>query len=186
MSARVGSGATERKEAELRGTCAGKLEVPPVRQRGLAVLLGALVLGLLALSLGLYAQQRTTEPLALLTPWQIDPSLPVVTPQKAHELYDLGTTVLVDARTAQEYAREHLPFSSSLPWGEVEDGINRLEGVLSHAKAIVVYCDGPTCGASFKVARELVKSGYAPVYVLEAGLPGWKRAGYPVEDGSTP
>jgi rhodanese-related sulfurtransferase len=152
-------------------------------KRWLAIGLGSLTLTLASMSLGLLAEQRAAEPLALLTPWHIDPALPIVSPDRAHELYDTATAAFVDARTSQEFGREHVPFASSLPLASLEDGINRLDGVLAHAKAIVVYCDGPTCGASFEVARELVRSGYAPVYVLYEGLPGWKRAGYPVESG---
>ena len=157
---------------------------PSLWQRARAVASGALALLLLSLALGLVAIHRAAEPLQLLVAWRIDPSIPVVTPQRAHELYDTGETVFVDARTRPEYEKEHIPFSYTLPAAVAEEGVPDLDNLLSHAKAIVVYCDGPTCGASYRVAQEMVRNGYTGVHVLTDGLPGWKGAGFPVEGGA--
>ena len=47
-------------------------------------------------------------------------------------------------------------------------------------KALVFYCLGVKCVASWRAAEKAVELGYKNVYVFREGLPGWEKAGYPL------
>ncbi|HOJ13394.1 MAG TPA: rhodanese-like domain-containing protein [Deltaproteobacteria bacterium] len=46
---------------------------------------------------------------------------------------------------------------------------------------LVLYCESEMCHRSCLAADEAVKAGFREVYVLNGGLPAWKRAGYATE-----
>ena len=51
---------------------------------------------------------------------------------------------------------------------------------------LIVYCDGPTCGASNKVAAAAMAAGFRQVYVFPGGWPAWRAADLPVHLGPDP
>lgn len=83
--------------------------------------------------------------------------------------------VVVDARSPEAYAREHIPGAINLP--------HRLMSVENTAKIdrsalLVSYCDGIGCNASTKGALNLTRLGFK-VKELMGGLDWWKRDGHP-------
>jgi len=85
--------------------------------------------------------------------------------------------VVVDARPAEAYAREHIPGALNLPHRELsEAAAARLDKSLVY----VTYCDGVGCNASTKGAIKLAKLGFR-VKELSGGLDWWKRDGYATE-----
>jgi len=48
-------------------------------------------------------------------------------------------------------------------------------------KKLVFYCLGTKCVASWRAAKEAVALGYKNVYAFREGIPGWEKAGYPLE-----
>ncbi len=83
--------------------------------------------------------------------------------------------VVVDGRTSDAYAREHIPGAVSLPHREIS--FNTTES-LSKSELYVCYCDGIGCNASTKTALKLLTLGFQ-VRELIGGLDWWKRDGYP-------
>ena len=51
-------------------------------------------------------------------------------------------------------------------------------------KPLIFYCLGVKCVASWRAAEKAVKLGYKNVYAFREGLPGWEKAGYPLESRS--
>lgn len=91
----------------------------------------------------------------------------------------------LDARNPEEYAAGHIPGAINLPLREALKG-NFPRPVLSAGSDIIVYCDGPGCGASEKVAEILQRSIQGNVTVLPGGFPEWKNSGSAIKTGSEP
>jgi len=91
--------------------------------------------------------------------------------------------VVVDARSAQSYAEEHIPGAISIPHRTMNEEATRN---LDRAALYVTYCDGIGCNASTKGALNLSRLGFR-VKELMGGLDWWKRDGYKTEgSGGTP
>jgi rhodanese-related sulfurtransferase len=85
--------------------------------------------------------------------------------------------VLVDARSAEAYARGHVPGAINIPHRQMTP---EALGRFAATTRFVVYCDGIQCNASTKGALRLAALGF-PVKEMIGGLDGWIRDGFPVE-----
>ena len=90
--------------------------------------------------------------------------------------------LLVDARSAEAYARETLPGALNRP--------HRLMTAESTAdlpreRLLVTFCDGIGCNASTKGALKLAELGFQ-VRELIGGIDWWKRDGYATVAGDQP
>ncbi len=99
-------------------------------------------------------------------------------------LTDSSVTVL-DARPYAEYAVGHVPGARNVapkpgvpPSAYVSDvaEIGRLLDE-DHTAALVLYCNGPHCGKSKRLAAELVSAGYRNVRRYQLGMPVWRALG---------
>jgi rhodanese-related sulfurtransferase len=93
---------------------------------------------------------------------------------------DDGGVVVLDVRPREEYDAGHIPGAISVPLGELE---GRLEALPRDAE-IVAYCRGPYCVLAPQALTLLRRKGYR-ARRLQDGLPEWRRAGLPVETGTT-
>ena len=91
--------------------------------------------------------------------------------------------MVVDGRSAEAYAQDHIPGSLSLPHRTISaDSTASLDRSLTY----VCYCDGIGCNASTKTAMKLLMLGFE-VRELIGGLDWWRRDGYPTEgEGPSP
>ena len=85
--------------------------------------------------------------------------------------------VVVDGRSAEAYAQEHIPGALNLPHREISA---QSTASLDRSKLYVCYCDGIGCNASTKTALKLLMLGFQ-VRELMGGLDWWKRDGYATE-----
>ncbi|MFF6901546.1 rhodanese-like domain-containing protein [Streptomyces hydrogenans] len=90
--------------------------------------------------------------------------------------------VVVDGRSSESYAAEHIPGAISIPHRSISQ--DSLAG-LSKAPLYVTYCDGIGCNASTKTAIKLATAGFR-VKELIGGLDWWKRDGHPTEGHAAP
>ena len=88
--------------------------------------------------------------------------------------------VVVDGRSAEAYALEHIPGAISLPHRGIDADST---ASLDRSRTYVCYCDGIGCNASTKTALKLLMLGFE-VKELIGGLDWWKRDGYPTEGDS--
>jgi rhodanese-related sulfurtransferase len=88
--------------------------------------------------------------------------------------------VLLDARSAEEYAKAHIKGTLNYAGIEVE-GLD-----LPHSRPIVIYCDCDGGDSSMYLATRLIKNGYNPenIFVLRGGWYKWLELGYPVDKGN--
>jgi phage shock protein E len=85
--------------------------------------------------------------------------------------------LIVDVRTADEYAAGHVPGAINIPYDQMEE---RVDEIIAHKdQDIVLYCrSGRRSGIA---AKTLEAKGFTKLGLLEGDMPGWERAGYPVE-----
>ena len=91
--------------------------------------------------------------------------------------------VVVDARSAEAYRREHIPGAIHLPHRQMDA---ETTSTLDRTALLVAYCDGIGCNASTRGALNLAKLGFQ-VRELIGGLDWWKRDGHPThgEEGTS-
>lgn len=88
-----------------------------------------------------------------------------------------ANVVVVDARSAEAYEKEHIPFAINIPHRTMSE---ETMGQLDRAVAYVTYCDGIGCNASTKGALNMARLGFS-VKELLGGLDWWRRDGYATE-----
>ena len=87
-----------------------------------------------------------------------------------------GLVTVLDVRPSEEYQAGHLPGALNIPLSELEGRLRKLP----KTKEIVAYCRGPYCVLAFEAVKLLRERGFN-ARRLEAGLPEWRTAGFPVE-----
>ena len=85
--------------------------------------------------------------------------------------------VVIDARSAEAYQKEHIPGAINIPHRTMNQETTKH---LDKAVLVVAYCDGIGCNASTKGALNMVKLGFR-VKELIGGLDWWKRDGHKTE-----
>ena len=108
----------------------------------------------------------------------------VSTEQLRGILADMSAVVL-DARPLREYAISHIPgtknvaakpgVSMSAYVSDVAEVGRLLEG--KKQTPLVLYCNGPYCGKSKRLAEELLAAGYTNVRRYQLGIPVWRALG---------
>src|SRR5258706_1499692 len=87
-----------------------------------------------------------------------------------------GLVTILDVRPEEEYAAGHLPGAINVPIQELEKRLRELP----KRHEIVAYCRGPYCLMSYD-AVSILRKKRIKARRLEAGLPQWRFAGYPIE-----
>lgn len=100
-------------------------------------------------------------------------SLKPLPPQAVRHYLDQGA-LLVDVRSADEYAREHIAQARHIPMEQLTAGV---AAPLQDAKVIFHCRSGNRTQMSAQILSACVTGD---AYVLEGGLDAWKRAGLPV------
>ena len=95
-------------------------------------------------------------------------------------LHDGHEIALIDVREHGQYGEEHLFYVVSVPYSKLESEIQRLVP----RKQVRMVIVGDEAGAlSHKAINRLSAMGYSQLYILDGGMPAWKKAGYEVFAG---
>jgi rhodanese-related sulfurtransferase len=96
-----------------------------------------------------------------------------------------NAAIVLDARHHLEFAIGHIPgalnvaakpgVAPSLYVSDVAE-VGRLVGG-NTAASLVLYCNGPHCGKSKRLAEELLAAGYSNVRRYQLGIPVWRALG---------
>ncbi len=107
-------------------------------------------------------------------------SLKPLSPQAIRQHLDQGA-LLVDIRSANEYAHEHIAQARHIPMEQLSKGA----AALQDAKAVIFHCRS---GNRTQMNAQMLNTCITgDAYVLEGGLDAWKKAGLPVvADASQP
>jgi rhodanese-related sulfurtransferase len=95
------------------------------------------------------------------------------------------TATVFDARPHKEFAISHIPGAVNVaakagqPISLYISDVAEIGRVLKGDKAapIVLYCNGPFCGKSKRLAAELIEAGYTNVRRYQLGIPVWRALG---------
>lgn len=83
--------------------------------------------------------------------------------------------IVIDVRTAEEYATGHIPGALNIPFDQVAERISEVEA----PHGVALYCMvGPRAR---KGEAALLAVGYESIFHLEGGLAAWQAAGLPVD-----
>ena len=85
--------------------------------------------------------------------------------------------ILLDVRSREDYAKEHIKGSKSLPLEELD----KVKQLYKPSDNIIVYCDSYVCSASSSAARMLSRMGFTNVHDYKGGLHEWKTNNLPTE-----
>ena len=95
------------------------------------------------------------------------------------------SATVFDARPFKEYAISHIPGAvnvspkAGVPMSFYVSDVAEIGRVLKgdQAAPIVLYCNGPFCGKSKRLASELLVAGYTNVRRYQLGVPVWRALG---------
>jgi rhodanese-related sulfurtransferase len=93
-----------------------------------------------------------------------------------------GSAVLLDSRARAQFVAGHIPGAKNIDM-EPDDAayVAEVEKLLGGDKgaALVLYCNGPNCGASRVLGKKLVEAGFTHVRRFQLGIPFWRTMGGP-------
>ncbi|HEU5251145.1 MAG TPA: rhodanese-like domain-containing protein [Thermoanaerobaculia bacterium] len=114
-----------------------------------------------------------------------NPRTPEVSTSDLERILGEGSATVFDTRPFREFAVSHIPGARNLSAKPgvamslyVSDAaeVGRVVGGDKKA-AIVLYCNGPFCGKSKRLAEELLAAGYTDVRRYQLGIPVWRALG---------
>lgn len=96
-----------------------------------------------------------------------------------------GHATVFDARPFKEFALSHIPGALNVapkpgvPVSQYVSDVAEIGRVLRGNKSspIVLYCNGPFCGKSKRLATELLAAGFTDVRRYQLGIPVWRALG---------
>ncbi|MBB3256208.1 rhodanese-related sulfurtransferase [Paraburkholderia bannensis] len=95
---------------------------------------------------------------------------------EATQMINRRNAVVIDVRSADEFARGHLPAARHLPFGELQGKVAQF--VKNKSNPVLLVCQ--TGQQSHKAASLVKEAGFAEVHVLDGGVNAWQQAGMPV------
>ena len=102
---------------------------------------------------------------------------------------DISRPVVIDARPYEEYAVSHIPGAvcvgpkPGLPMSQYTSDVNAIHDLV-HGNIdapIVLYCNGPFCGKSKRLATDLRNAGFTHIVRYQLGIPVWRALGHPTQ-----
>ena len=87
--------------------------------------------------------------------------------------------LILDVRSAAEFAAGHVPGAINIPFSAVPFRAGELGP--QPDVPIIVYCGGGTCELSMNLAWAMLNSGQQKLLVFMGGTPEWEGAGFPLE-----
>ena len=104
-----------------------------------------------------------------------------ISTNELRRILEAGSALVVDSRTALEYAIGHIPGAVNIapkpntPMSSyTSDAAEIARLVPSLAMPIVLYCNGPYCGKSRRLGDDLVRAGFTNVSRYQLGTPVWR------------
>ena len=96
-----------------------------------------------------------------------------------------GSATVFDARPMREFAISHIPGALNvsarpgMPAHLYVSDVAEIDRLLNgdRSRPLILYCNGPTCGKSRRLAAELLGAGYTNVRRYQLGAPGWRLLG---------
>ena len=108
-----------------------------------------------------------------------------ISTRELREVLAKGTDTVLDARPRAEFAVSHIPGAVNVaakpgvPMSLYVSDVAEVGRLVQNRKdaPLVLYCNGPHCGKSKRLAEELVAAGYSKVRRYQLGAPVWRALG---------
>ena len=96
----------------------------------------------------------------------------LVSAEEMQSILELEDVQLVDVRSAEEFAIEHIPNAQNIDFRSptFETDITKLD----KSKPVVLYCKSG--GRSSKCVKKMKEAGFEKIYELDGGISKWKHA----------
>ncbi|MEK6245718.1 MAG: rhodanese-like domain-containing protein [Pseudomonadota bacterium] len=102
---------------------------------------------------------------------------PWVNTLAATQLINRSDALVVDLRSAEDYAKGHILGAKNIPLADLERRAGELDK--RKAKPVILHCgDGNRAGGGMATLR---RKGFDSVHNLAGGYAAWMQAGLPVE-----
>ncbi|MDO8549546.1 MAG: rhodanese-like domain-containing protein [Ignavibacteria bacterium] len=156
------------------------------------LMLSLLVILLLLHQFNLHAQTKdNNQQLTIFnaTIGESNPKTPEISTEELKSILAKGKALLLDIRPHLEYSISHIPGSfnvapkpgmSMFQYTSDVAEITRLVNS-DKKKEIILYCNGPFCGKSKRVAEDLISDGFTNVKRYQLGAPVWRALGEVME-----
>jgi len=116
---------------------------------------------------------------------EADQKTPEISTQELRQIVAEHSAMIVDARPFDEYTVSHIPGAITVP---AKPGVPRSQYVSdiaaigsmvqgNTAAPLVLYCNGPFCDKSKRLAEALLGAGYTNVRRYQLGMPVWRALG---------
>jgi rhodanese-related sulfurtransferase len=123
-----------------------------------------------------------TQQATLMEP---DQKTPEISTEELRKILAEKSATVFDARPFNEYAVSHIPGAANVaakpgvPISLYISDVAEIGRVVqdNNAAPIVLYCNGPFCGKSKRLAEELLAAGYTNVRRYQLGIPVWRALG---------
>ena len=99
-----------------------------------------------------------------------------VSAAEATQLINRRNAVVIDLRSADDFAKGHLPSARQIEFAELAAKVGQL--VKNKSNPVLLVCQ--TGQQSHKALRLVKDAGFAEVHVLDGGVNAWQQAGMPV------
>lgn len=94
---------------------------------------------------------------------------------QATQLINQGKSLILDVRSAEEFATGHLQNAKHIPLPELSTRLKEIEK--SKTATVITVCERGARSAS--AASLLTKAGFEQVFILDGGVSAWKSQGLP-------
>jgi rhodanese-related sulfurtransferase len=102
---------------------------------------------------------------------------PWVNTLEATQMINRSDALVVDLRSAEDYAKGHILGAKSIPLADLERRAGELDKL--KAKPLILHCgDGNRAGGGVATLR---RKGFDKAHNLAGGYAAWQQAGLPVE-----
>lgn len=146
------------------------------------------VVVVLSLTLGVYTSHASGQAamnIQQATLMEADQKTPEISTEELRKILAGKSATVFDARPFKEYAVSHIPGALNVsakpgvPIALYVSDIAEIGRVVQGNKAVplVLYCNGPYCGKSKRLAEELLAAGYTNVRRYQLGIPVWRALG---------
>jgi rhodanese-related sulfurtransferase len=145
---------------------------------------GAIVLVCFLIGIGFNLIPARHIPWLYVPPTEITISnhkIPLVDSKEAVKWLEDPLVVFVDTRDDKDYLKGHVRGAVSLSPDDKEQKFPGIEPLIPQGSKLVLYCYGPDCDMSERVASFLIDFGYSDMMIMKDGYPGWEQNGFPTQ-----
>jgi len=148
----------------------------------------SLIIIFLSLSIGLIYNQILKNPLLIFKVYKKennDTYFHMIDADILKNLLENDTIVLLDARTEQEFNKQHIPRAISFPISKFKEEYKKKAYLFEHDIIIITYCVDIYCDDSSMLAKKLYKNGKRKIFVYKGGIEEWVSLGNKVKTLNT-